>query len=37
MPNNYPFSVTLGASVSDPSDIGLDASDIEVDNSSWFE
>ncbi|WP_432454841.1 hypothetical protein ACRRS0_05145 [Agarivorans sp. QJM3NY_29] len=37
MSNGYPFSVTLDASVSDPSDIGLDANDIEIDNSSWFE
>ncbi|MBW3513260.1 hypothetical protein KO537_00765 [Shewanella sp. NKUCC01_JLK] len=37
MSNNYPFTVTLDVSVSDPSDIGLDAEDIKVDTSSWFE
>ncbi|MGL5025128.1 MAG: hypothetical protein ACRC6P_04070 [Shewanella oncorhynchi] len=37
MSNNYPFTMTLDVSVSDPSDIGLDAEDIKVDTSSWFE
>lgn len=37
MSTSYPFSLSLDVSVSDPSDIGLDSSDIEVDTTSWYE
>ncbi|PSU42140.1 hypothetical protein C9J12_29140 [Photobacterium frigidiphilum] len=37
MSTSYPFTVSLGVSVSDPSDIDLDSGGIEVDTASWYE
>lgn len=37
MSSNYPFAVRVDVSVSDPNDIDLNADDIKVDISSWYE